>query len=101
MIGCSTTRVKIVDDLRNQTTIVETPRERGDLFFDLVRIARAANRKKEEVRMSVHLTEEFITVHWYSTAVTEHGSEMMAEVVALADPIRQVEAVVWNKGGLQ
>ncbi len=96
MIGC--TRVKVVDDLANHTTIVETKRERGDVFMDLVKIAREANRKREDaLKMSVHLAADLIIVHYHTTTTSEVASKFNAEVIALGNPIRDVERILWPR----
>jgi hypothetical protein len=99
MAGC--TRVRPVNDLTAHTTTVESPRERAAVFFDLVKIARRANRKNEEaLRMSVHLTAESIIIHFHTTTISEIGTKFNADLLALGDPIRETEQIVWGKGGV-
>jgi hypothetical protein len=99
MIGC--TRVKVVDDLDGKTTIVESPRDRGAVYLDLVRLVHETNHraKRTEFRASLHLTEELITVHFYTTAESEAGVKWNAELYAIGKPLHQIESVIWGKKG--
>jgi hypothetical protein len=87
-----------VNDLTGQITVVETAREPGAVFLDLVRHARKANRRKDEIlRASVSLTENMIVLHWHCESTSERGVELNAEILALSDPIHQVDAIIWGR----
>jgi hypothetical protein len=101
MSGCIT-RVKIVDDLAGYATIAESRRERGDIYFALAKLVRNVNRGKEDaLRASLHLMQDLITLHWHTPATSEFASRMNAELIAIGDPIREVERILWaEKGGV-
>ena len=97
MIGC---RVKIVNHFTDQTTVVESKRDAASVFLDLVSLVRAANRQRDDtLRGSVHLTEDLIILHWHTGAVTEIGVKFNGELLAVGEPMRQVDRVLWGERG--
>ena len=81
MIGC--TRVKICDDIEGHAKIVETARERSDVYLDLVKLVHETNHtRKTEFRASLHLTEDLITIHFYTTCISEVGVKFNAKLFA-------------------
>jgi hypothetical protein len=92
-------RVKIVDDIRGRETIVESPRDRSQVFLDLVAIVRRVNRRQESrafIAGSIHLLPDAIVLHWH--CLQPFGSSIAAETLALAEPLHMIERVIW--GGL-
>ena len=74
MIGC--TRVRIIDDLTNHTTIVETAHNCSDVF-ELAKLVKLTNRRKEDaLHVALHLTEGLITIHWHTPWYTGTASNI-------------------------
>jgi len=48
---------------------------------------------------AIHLTDGLITIHWHTPWIHEVACKMSAELVAIGDPIREVERILWPKGG--
>jgi len=95
MNGC---RVRIVNDVSGQTTIVETQRDRCAVYFDLAKMVRQVNRRRDEtLRASLHLLQDVIVLHWHHPC--PWGNGMAAELLEIAEPLHRVEAIIWGKGG--
>jgi hypothetical protein len=101
MIGCIT-RVRIVDDIEGHARIVETDRERSAVYFDLVKLVHQTNHTpRTEFRASLHLAEDLITIHFYTTCVSEVGVKFNAEIFAIGKPLHVCEQIIWGqKGGV-
>ena len=97
------TRVKICDDIEGNARIVETARERMAVFFDLVRLVHQTNHvaKQTELRASLNLTDELLTIHFYTTCVSEVGVAFNAKLYAIGKPMHDCEHIIWGqKGGV-
>jgi hypothetical protein len=91
-------RVRIVNDVNGQTTIVETQRDRCAVYFDLAKMVRQVNRRRDNMlRASLHLLQDTIVLHWHNPWIA--GAGLAAELLEIAEPLHRVEAIIWGKGG--
>ena len=90
-----------LNDMEGSTKIVETGRERSAVYFDLVELVHRTNRraKRTKLRASLHLTEELITIHFYTTAVFAIAVAFNAELYAAGKPIHDCESIIWGRKG--
>jgi hypothetical protein len=92
-------RVRIVNDITGHTTMVETQFARCVVYSGLIKVIRQVNRQPDQtLRMSLHLLEDIIIVHihcplWW-------GNDLAAASFEVFQPIRQIEQIIWGKGGI-
>jgi len=69
MTSCTTAtrcRVRIVNHITDSITVVESPRDRSMVVFDLMKMVKATNRRRDEVlKVSLHLLPELIVLHFH------------------------------------
>jgi hypothetical protein len=86
-------RVRIVNDITGRIAIIETQRDRASVYFDLARMVRQVNRRRDEtVRASLHLAESQITLHWHSPCW--YGDEFSKAILEAASPVHDVAGVI-------
>lgn len=96
MIATTTThcRVRIVNDITGHTAIVETPRNRSLVIFDLMSMVRKVNRRRDDcVKASLHLLPDLIILHWFCP---NHDDDLAKAVLESAEPVREVEKLIWG-----
>ena len=92
-------RVRIVNHISDSVTIVESPRDRSVVLFDLMKMAKVVNRRRDTtVKVSLHLTADLIVLHWHCP--WHFGGALAAELLEVAQPVYEVEALI-VKGGQQ
>ncbi len=92
-------RVRIVDDIQGKTVDVESPRDRSLVWFDLVKLVRHVNHRRDDaLRACVHLQRDIIILRWYCPWV--FATECAAQMMELAKPLHEVEKLI-VKGGPQ
>lgn len=92
-------RVRIVDDITGRMTTVESPRDRADVWFDLARVVRKVNRRRDEtLRASLHMLPGIIVLHWH--APSWWGNDFSEAILDAARPMYEAEKLIW-KGGSQ
>jgi len=92
-------RVRIVDDIQNRITVVESPRDRSLVYLDLAKLVHRVNRRRDEtLRVSIHLLADIIILHWHSPRW--YGDEFSKAILEAAQPFHEVEKLIW-KGGPQ
>lgn len=88
-------RVRIVNDITDRTTIIESPRDRFTVVLDLIRLVRSVNRRRAELlRASLHLTDDLIVLHWHCPC----AGELAKDIIDLAEPLQRVEKLIWQGG---
>ena len=97
----STTRVKICDDLVGDVRIVETARERSAVYFDLVKLVHKTNlaARQTELRASLHLAEDLLTIHFFTTTISEFATAFNAKLYAAGKPMHDCERIIWGQIG--
>lgn len=100
MTTCTTPtrcRVRIVNDINNSVTIVESPRDKGVVIFDLMKMVKVVNRRRDEtVRASLHLLPDLIVLHWHCPWII--ANSLAAEFLEISKPVYEVERVIWGGG---
>ena len=87
-------RVRIVNDLNGRATVVESRRERAAVYWDLAKLIRQVNRRRDDtVRASLHLLENLVILHWHCPWI--FARKYAAELLEIVEPLRQVEAIIW------
>jgi len=91
------TRLKIVDDIRQTTTILESPRDRSEVFYELGLLVRKvnANRRETMIRASLHLQRDLVVLRWSCPWIV--GATLAAELLRVAAPVGQVHEILWPR----
>jgi hypothetical protein len=98
-IASSRCRVRIVNDIDGHTTVVESPRDRSMVVFDLMKMVKAVNRRRDEtVKASLHLLPDWIVLHWHCPWIV--ANDLAADLLEVAKPVHEVESLI-VKGGQQ
>jgi hypothetical protein len=92
-----TCRVRIVNDISGGTAIVESTRDRSMVVFDLMRMVKAVNRRRDEVlKVALHLLPDLIVLHFHCP----HSDDGLAKaVLEAARPLHEVERLIIMGGG--
>ena len=102
MTTCATPtccRVRIVNDISDSVTVIESPRDRSMVIFDLAKMVKAVNRRRDTtVKASLHLTADLILLHWHCP--WHFGGALAAELLEISRPIHEAETLI-VKGGQQ
>jgi hypothetical protein len=104
MTCCTTAtrcRVRIVNDIDDRTSVVESPRDRSLVIFDLMRMVKVTNRRRDEVlKVSLHLLPDLIVLHFHCP---NYNDDLAKAVLEAARPLHEVEKLLWIiwKGGQQ
>jgi hypothetical protein len=92
-------RVRVVNHVTNKVTVVESSRDSRKVVFDLGRIVRQMNcRRDQSFRASMHITLDEITLHFHCPLWW--GTPFAAESLRVTDPIREIEHAIWEIGGV-
>ena len=92
-------RVRIVNDITGRVTIVESPRRRSHVFIDIAKLVKNVNRCRDlddVVKVSLHLTEELIVLHFHCPGCDDELA--MAVVDAVPELVGKVERLIWEGG---
>jgi hypothetical protein len=90
-------RVRIVNHISDSVTVVESPRDRSMVVFDLMKMVKAVNRRRDEtVRASLHLLPDMIVLHWHCPSI--YADALAADLLEISKPIHEVERVIWGGG---
>ncbi len=90
-------RVKIVNHITGNTTVVESPRDRSMVVFDLMRMVRTVNRRRDDtVKASLHLLPDLIVLHWHCPWIV--ANDLAADLLEISKPVHEVERVIWGGG---
>ena len=88
-------RVRLVNDVTDSTTTVETQRDRCEVFLGLAQIVRHVNRRKDEtIKASLHMTPDLVILHWHCQLYW--GKSFAAATRDIGEPIRRAEAIIWG-----
>ncbi len=87
------TRVKISNEIAGHATVVETPRDRGTVIFQLAGLVRKINRRRGDLRACLSITADLITIHLHAHA----GSDMATKPTAVGEPTNELEAIIWGR----
>ena len=102
MTTCTTPtccRVRIVNDIQGFTNEVKSPRDRSMVVFDLMKMVKAVNRRRDDtVKASLHLLPDLIVLHWHCP--WHFGDVLAAELLEVGRPMYEVERLI-VKGGQQ
>ncbi len=108
------TRVKISNEIAGHATVVETPRDRGTVIFQLAGLVRKTNRRRGDLRAGLSVADNLITIHIHAPARSDTGAKPLGvgqpihETAGISREIlgspeesqaaefrREVEAVLW------
>ena len=89
-------RVRIVNHIDGRTTVVESSRDRSQVFLDLAKMVKTVNRRRDEtLKASLHLLPDIIILHWHCPHVEEGLAREIMEVVS---PLQDCERMILEGG---
>ena len=92
-------QVRVINDIQGNTTVVESPRDRSMVVFDLMKMVKTVNRRRDTtVKASLHLTADSIILHWHCP--WHFGVALAAELLEVGKPVYEVESLI-VRGGQQ
>jgi hypothetical protein len=88
-------RVRIVNHIDGHTAVVESPRDRSLVLFDLARLIRTVNRRRDEtVKGALCFTPEMITLHWHCPWCLR--DDLAKAILEVSEPLHQAEKLLWK-----
>jgi len=58
--------LRIVDDILDETRMVEIPRDQNSVIADLLLMQKTVRQLQKAIRLAVHITSEVVTLHWWA-----------------------------------
>jgi hypothetical protein len=92
----TTCRVRIVNHIDGRTTIIESSRDRCQVFLDLAKMVKTVNRRRDEtLKASLHLLLDLIVLHWHCPHVEV---DLACEIMRIVSPLHDCERLILEGG---